>query len=128
MILLFTAIFSTISIIEDRHEGFLQSVLVAPVSRGSVVFADLETSYRMSAYAPVYVCNAPPAHVADTNANRPKARRAAWLMFLRTGDLAVPRGYHAGWLVLRRHERAARAEAEGARVVYRDAVFVVLRT
>ena len=37
MILLFTAIFSTISVIEDRREGFLQSVLVAPVSRMSVV-------------------------------------------------------------------------------------------
>ena len=37
MILLFTAIFSTISIIEDRKEGFLQSVLVAPVSRAAVV-------------------------------------------------------------------------------------------
>jgi ABC-2 type transport system permease protein len=37
MILLFTAIFSTISIIEDRREGFLQSVLVAPVSRTSIV-------------------------------------------------------------------------------------------
>ena len=37
MILLFTAIFSTISVIEDRREGFLQSVLVAPVSRTSVV-------------------------------------------------------------------------------------------
>jgi ABC-2 type transport system permease protein len=37
MILLFTAIFSTISIIEDRREGFLQAVLVAPVSRMSVV-------------------------------------------------------------------------------------------
>jgi ABC-2 type transport system permease protein len=37
MILLFTAIFSTISIIEDRREGFLQSVLVAPVSRSAVV-------------------------------------------------------------------------------------------
>jgi len=32
MILLFTAIFSTISIIEDRREGFLQSVLVSPIS------------------------------------------------------------------------------------------------
>ena len=30
---LFTAIFSTISVIEDRHQGFLQGVLVAPVSR-----------------------------------------------------------------------------------------------
>ena len=36
MILLFTAIFSTISIIEDRREGFLQSVLVAPVPRGAI--------------------------------------------------------------------------------------------
>lgn len=33
LIVLFTAIFSTISVIEDRHEGFLQSVLVAPLSR-----------------------------------------------------------------------------------------------
>lgn len=37
MILLFTAIFSTISIIEDRREGFLQSVLVAPISRLQIV-------------------------------------------------------------------------------------------
>jgi ABC-2 type transport system permease protein len=38
---LFTAIFSTISIIEDRREGFLQSVLVAPVSRGGVVLGKI---------------------------------------------------------------------------------------
>jgi len=38
LVLLFTAIFSTISIIEDRKEGFLQSVLVAPVARPVVVF------------------------------------------------------------------------------------------
>ena len=37
LILLFTAIFSEISIIEDRREGFLQGVLVAPVPRASVV-------------------------------------------------------------------------------------------
>jgi ABC-2 type transport system permease protein len=37
MILLFTAIFSTISIIEDRREGFLQSVLVAPVPPAAIV-------------------------------------------------------------------------------------------
>jgi ABC-2 type transport system permease protein len=39
LILLFTAIFSTISIIEDRREGFLQGVLVAPVPRASLVLA-----------------------------------------------------------------------------------------
>jgi ABC-2 type transport system permease protein len=37
LILLFTAIFSTISVIEDRREGFLQSVLVAPIPRWSMV-------------------------------------------------------------------------------------------
>lgn len=37
MILLFTSIFSTISIIEDRREGFLQGVLVAPVSPMAIV-------------------------------------------------------------------------------------------
>ncbi len=37
LILLFTAIFSSISIIEDRHEGFLQGVLVAPVSKLELV-------------------------------------------------------------------------------------------
>lgn len=41
MILLFTAIFSTISIIEDRREGFLQGVLVAPVSRMSIVLGKI---------------------------------------------------------------------------------------
>jgi ABC-2 type transport system permease protein len=37
LVLFFTAIYSTISIIEDRKEGFLQSVLVAPIPRASVV-------------------------------------------------------------------------------------------
>ena len=37
LIVLFTAIFATISIIEDRREGFLQSVLVAPLPRWSMV-------------------------------------------------------------------------------------------
>ncbi|NBX93878.1 MAG: multidrug ABC transporter permease [Proteobacteria bacterium] len=35
--LVFTSIFSTISIIEDRHEGFLQSVLVSPLSPTGIV-------------------------------------------------------------------------------------------
>ena len=97
------------------------------VPERGVVFADLETSYRIAAYVPVYVCAAPPAHVADTKANRPLARRADVIDFLLTGDLAIPRRYHAGWLVLRTHEPVARAEAQGARIVYRDGIFVVLK-
>lgn len=41
MILMFTAIFSTISIIEDRKEGFLQGVLVSPIPRISIVLGKL---------------------------------------------------------------------------------------
>lgn len=37
LVLLFAAIFSTISVIEDRREGFLQGVLVAPVPRAAIV-------------------------------------------------------------------------------------------
>src|SRR5262249_40128861 len=37
MIVLFTSIFTMMSVIEDRKEGFLLSVLVAPVSRSAVV-------------------------------------------------------------------------------------------
>ena len=37
MIVLFTSIFTMMSVIEDRNEGFLLSVLVAPISRGAIV-------------------------------------------------------------------------------------------
>jgi len=37
MIVLFTAIFSMISVIEDRREGFLQAVLVSPAGRSAIV-------------------------------------------------------------------------------------------
>jgi ABC-2 type transport system permease protein len=37
LVMLFTAIFSTIAVVEDRREGFLQGVLVAPISRMSIV-------------------------------------------------------------------------------------------
>lgn len=36
LIMLFTAIFSTISVIEDRREGFLQGALVAPISPAAI--------------------------------------------------------------------------------------------
>ncbi|HKI06252.1 MAG TPA: ABC transporter permease [Thermoanaerobaculia bacterium] len=37
LVLLFAAIFSNISVIEDRNQGFLQGVLVAPVPRSEIV-------------------------------------------------------------------------------------------
>lgn len=41
LVLLFTAIFATISIIDDRNEGFMQSVLVAPIPAYSIVLGKL---------------------------------------------------------------------------------------
>lgn len=41
LIVLFTAIFTTISVIEDRREGLLQSVLVAPIPRWGMVLGKL---------------------------------------------------------------------------------------
>ena len=41
MVVLFTAIFSTFSVIEDRREGFLQGVLVSPASRASIVLGKI---------------------------------------------------------------------------------------
>jgi ABC-2 type transport system permease protein len=37
LVLLFTAIFATIAVVEDRKAGFLQGVLVAPIPRASIV-------------------------------------------------------------------------------------------
>lgn len=72
------------------------------VPERSVVFSDVETSYRVAAFAPVYVAAAPPAHVADTDDNRPYERARDVRRFLRTGDLSIPRRYGAGWLVVDR--------------------------
>jgi len=97
------------------------------VPKGSIVFADLETSYRISAYVPVYVSVGPQAHVANTRANRPKKRTADLREFLRTANLAIPRRYHAGWLVLRTNEGVRRFLRQGLKPVYRDDGFVVFR-
>ncbi len=41
MSVMFTCIFSNASVIEDRQAGFLQSVMVAPVSRGAIVMGKI---------------------------------------------------------------------------------------
>jgi ABC-2 type transport system permease protein len=64
LIILFTSIFSTISIIEDRREGFLQSVLVAPVSRSAIVFGKILGGTMIAVLqAIVFLLLAPLAHM-----------------------------------------------------------------
>ena len=102
----------------------LIEALQEDVHAGAIVFSDLETSYRIGAYAPVYVAANPPAHVADTEANRPYARRRDVLRFLRTGDLAIPRRYGAELLVV----DTARFDLDlDLAVLYRDERYVLYR-
>lgn len=49
MVILFTTIFSSFSIIEDRKEGFLLSVLVAPVPRSAIVLGKILGSATLAA-------------------------------------------------------------------------------
>ena len=94
------------------------------VPEGTIVFSDLETSYRIAALAPVYVAAAPPAHVADTEDNRPYARRRDVMRFLRTGDLDIPRSYGANWLVVDRRRSFLRPALP---LVYADERYLLYR-
>ena len=79
--------------------GLIRALRTTVPARDTV-FSDLETSYRIEAYAPVYVSAAPPAHVADTKDNYPNERRDDVIKFLNSGSLSIPRRYHAQWIVV----------------------------
>jgi len=102
----------------------LVEALRTTVPAGSVVYSDLESSYRIAASAPVYVCNAPPGHVADTKRNRPYVRRAQWRRFNETGELGIPRRCGATWLVIDRDRFDTRP---GLPVAYRDGRYTLYR-
>jgi hypothetical protein len=93
------------------------------VPKGSVVFSDDSTAYRIAAAVPVYVNAAPPGHVADTKPNRPFARRRDAERFLATGDLAIPRRYGAQFVVLDLSRRTPRLDLPR---LYRDSRYVLL--
>ncbi|MGZ4359386.1 MAG: hypothetical protein ACXVZW_06325 [Gaiellaceae bacterium] len=104
--------------------GAVQALREQVPSR-SVVFSDVDTSYRILAAAPVYVAVAPPAHVADTTRNKPYVRVKLWKRFARSGKLAIPRSFGAGWILLRRSD--ARRLHLSLPVVYSDPRFVLYR-
>lgn len=71
MIVLFTSIFAMMSVIEDRREGFLLSVLVAPVSRSVIVLGKVLGGTTLAAiqgliflvFAPAVGAQADAAHL-----------------------------------------------------------------
>jgi hypothetical protein len=96
----------------------------------SVVLADLSTSYRATAFAPVYVVAVPPTHAANTRPNQLRRRRLAVLRFIAHPTLAVVETWRAQWIVLTRTEqkRLGAIESAGLRRAYADDRFVVFRT
>jgi hypothetical protein len=90
-----------------------------------VLFADPNSGYLLAAYAPVYLANAPFAHVAATKANQPRRRlRDAFKFYAHGGDLSIPRYYGARWILvdLKRHRLRLdlpRAYADRRYVLYR---------
>jgi hypothetical protein len=103
--------------------GLVEALREQVPERG-VVFSDLETSYRVGALAPVYVAAAPPAHVADTDENRPYERREDVNRFLISGDVAIPRRYGARHVVIDQSRFDTRPRG---RVLYRDRRFALYR-
>jgi hypothetical protein len=73
--------------------------LRAVVPKGSIVIAPIQTSYRVTADAPLYVVALPVTHVADTKANDPYTRARLVREWVRTDDPAIARRYHATWAI-----------------------------
>jgi hypothetical protein len=103
----------------------LVAALREDVPKGTTVYSDPETSYRIAAFAPLYICVAPPGHVGDTKQNRPYDRVQQFRRFSSTGDLRIPRSCGARWLVVdgSRFERPDGVSPP----VYRDARYALYR-
>jgi hypothetical protein len=114
---------------QTAHDGAaltpgLIRFLQRDVPARSVVLADLPTSYRATAFAPVYVVAVPPTHAANTRPNELGKRRRAVLQFFFHPTLAVAKAWRAQWVVFTRKERVAAIERQGLRPVYADSRFV----
>ncbi len=104
MIVLFSAIFSTISVIEDRQQGFMQGVLVAPVPRSAIVLGKLLGGATIAlAQAMLFLLLAPLAGISLDAARAAQAIGVAALLalaltglgFLIAWWLDSTQGFHA---------------------------------
>jgi hypothetical protein len=109
--------------IATLSNGLVRAVR-ADVPTGATVFSDPETSFRLAAFAPVYIASAPPGHVSDTQKNRPYERARDARRFLRTGDVDIPNRYSAGYVVVDRERARLKL---GLPVVYQDERFTLYR-
>jgi hypothetical protein len=118
----------------DRYA--LTPGLVAELRRlpaGEVVFANLETAYRVAAHTPLYVAAAPPAHVARTKANRPYERRVDVVRFFDRAGVtdeqrrAILDRYGADWLLVDRTRSYPQGFVAGLGLAYEDGRYALYR-
>ncbi len=96
MIALFTAIFATITVIEDRKEGFLQGVLVAPVPRAAIALGKILGGATLGwGLGAIFLLLAPLAGVPLTPASALNALLVLLLVALAVTGL----GFTMAWLL-----------------------------
>jgi daunorubicin resistance ABC transporter membrane protein len=104
MVVLFAAIFTTVSVIEDRHAGFLQAVLAGPGSRGALALGKVLGSAAVAlTQAALFLALAPAAGFALGSVNWPLLAAALALAAVGLGGVAFAvawavdsvQGYHA---------------------------------
>lgn len=104
LILLFTAIFSTISVVQERQEGFLQAALVAPVPRTAIVLGLVSGGATLAvAEAALFLLLSPLVGLVPTLAGLAVVLLAATAMalaftalgFVIAWRLDTTRGFHA---------------------------------
>ncbi len=96
MVVLFAAIFTTLSVIEDRHAGFLQAVLAGPASRGAVVLGKVLGSSSVAlSQAALFLVLAPAAGFHLLSVNWPLLLAA--LALVAVGLAAL--GFAVAWVV-----------------------------
>jgi ABC-type multidrug transport system permease subunit len=96
MVVLFAAIFTTLSVIEDRHAGFLQAVLAGPASRGAVVWGKVLGSASVAlSQAALFLLLAPLAGFPFTSIDWPLLLSA--LALAAVGLAAL--GFTVAWIV-----------------------------
>jgi ABC-2 type transport system permease protein len=94
MIVLFTSIFTMMSVIEDRKEGFLLSVLVAPVPRSAIVLGKVLGGTTLSAIQGlIFLIFAP---FAGVHLDLPRLLMVAVVVFLVSFSLTAL-GFAIAW-------------------------------
>jgi hypothetical protein len=125
----------------ERSGGTDRSALSAGLVRElnrlpetDVVFAPVPTSYRVAAFAPVYVAATPPPHAADTEENRPYRRQRDVIRFfspqsgLSTSERqALLERYGADVLLVDKHRPYPRDLVGSLEPFYSDARYALFR-